>query len=154
VLDAGGDVVMMEAGYLQCMWLSRVEDMEELSQKVLNVALYIQRRYGRTDTKFGRIIRNLIGLSCGEFECFFVGKKAIYYTLIGNTVKDSFHSASLCGNNEVVVSREFWKCIKYKEEYMFQTLPDEFVTVFSLRLESLSAGLNNSEILDVIQIVK
>ncbi|PRD32834.1 UNVERIFIED_CONTAM: hypothetical protein NCL1_19290 [Trichonephila clavipes] len=129
IMSAGGDVVMIEAGYVQCMWLARKEDMEELVQKVLNAALFIQKRFGKTETKFGRVLRNLIGIACGDFNCFFVGKKTIYYTLVGETVMDSFYSTSQCGQSEVVVSREFWKCIKFKEDYMYQTLPDEFVTV-------------------------
>ncbi|GFR08559.1 guanylate cyclase domain-containing protein [Trichonephila clavata] len=154
IMSAGGDIVMIEAGYVQCMWLARKEDMEELVQKVLNAALFIQKRFGKTETKFGRVLRNLIGIACGDFKCFFVGKKTIYYPLVGETVMDSFYSTSQCGQNEVVVSREFWKRIKFKEDYMYQTLPDEFVTVFSLRSLSSPSEPDSEEITQVIHTMR
>ncbi|GFQ98714.1 guanylate cyclase domain-containing protein [Trichonephila clavata] len=58
------------------------------------------------------------GIAFGDFKCFFVGKKSIYYPLVVETVMDSFYSTSQCGQNKVVVSREFWKCVK--EGYIYQ----------------------------------
>ncbi|GIY37502.1 hypothetical protein CEXT_716431 [Caerostris extrusa] len=139
---AGGDIVMVEDGFIQCIWLARQEEMEELAPKILNAALYIQKKYGSTETKFGRNLKNRLGKFLDylfhllrEFDCFFVGQKMIFYVLVGKTVRESFHASSLCGSREVIVSREIWKAIGEKEAYKYQTLPDEFVTVY-LRLLS------------------
>ncbi|KAF8788656.1 Adenylate cyclase type 10 like protein [Argiope bruennichi] len=131
-MAAGGDVIGLEAGYIQCLWLARLEEMSDLASKILDVALSIQRKYGNTETRFGRSIRNQIGISCGDIKCFFVGCKTIHFVLIGDAVSDSFHAASQCGCNEVVVSREFWKSVIQIEDYKYQTLPDEYVTIYSV----------------------
>ncbi|GFQ86496.1 guanylate cyclase domain-containing protein [Trichonephila clavata] len=68
--------------------------------------------------QYGAVAGGGQGIACEDFKCFFVGKKTIYYPLVVETVMDSFYSTSQCGQNIVVVSREFWKCVK--EGYIYQ----------------------------------
>nr|XP_042897313.1 adenylate cyclase type 10 [Parasteatoda tepidariorum] len=131
IKTGGGDVIQFEDGILQSMWTVEPDNAANIAKRVLNVALFIQKNYDDTKTKFGRNLTNLIGISIGDVNMFFVGAERIRYVLVGDVVQESLHASTICIQRAVVVSPKFWEKLASSDSYKFQTLQDEYVKVYS-----------------------
>ncbi|XP_035207717.1 adenylate cyclase type 10-like, partial [Stegodyphus dumicola] len=152
ITNEGGDIIYIEDGVLHCLWHIEHANINQVSDHVLRLALYLQTEFGDTKRMLGQKLRNQIGIATGELNMLFVGLDTVYFVSIGEAVKESVALSKLCGKGEVVASPSFWKNLDTAEDYKWQVLSDDSTAVYSSNKAFIPVDNSKEGNLELLQI--